>query len=109
MPPVARPLTTCWRNSCMGRLVAEVGAAYGLLTLQLRTGALDRDAADLEHISVSRELECDECVLLDEQDGHAVRLVDGADDLEDRAHDHRRKTERRLVEEHQLWPHEKDA
>ena len=47
-------------------------------------------------------------VLLDQQDGHALRFQIG-DDLEDRARDQRRKPERRLVEQHQPRPRHQGA
>src|SRR5258708_7065105 len=45
-----------------------------------------------------RKVEGDPRVLLDKQHSNPARLVDRADDLEDRAHDHGREAEGRLVE-----------
>jgi hypothetical protein len=89
MPPLAIPLMTCCRKLC--------------------AAAFDCETSHLEHVGLSRHLERDSRVLLDEQDRDAIRLVNGADDLEDRAHDHRRKTERRFVEEHERRLHEQCA
>src|SRR5881409_3285575 len=103
--PVAMPLTTSWRNSCIC-LVPQVRAAHRLVALQLGAGAVDGDAPHLEDVSRGRQVERDARVLLHEQDGDLARLVDAANDLEDRAHYYRREPERRLVEQHQARPHE---
>ncbi len=45
-----------------------------------------------------------ERILFHEEDGHAFLGVQVADHVEDLAHDDRRETERRFVEQQKLWP-----
>src|ERR1700693_15800 len=105
MPPVAIPLMTCCRKSCID-LITEVRTTNGLIALQFGARAPNRHAANLKYVRVARHLAREPRILLDQQNRDAVYLVDGADDLEDGPHDHRRKSERRLVEQHELGPHE---
>src|SRR5215470_6978630 len=86
-PPVARPNTTCWStpwtDTVRNSSVAKVRAPHRLVLRQLRAGAGDRDLAHLEHVRPVGHPERGLGVLLDEQDGHALLLVDLGDDLED--------------------------
>src|SRR5262252_5065648 len=108
-PPVARPNTTCWitpwTDATRNRSVAKVGAPHGLVLRELRAGAGHRDLADLQHVGAVRHPERGLGVLLDQQDGHALLLVDLADDLEDRSQHGGREAQRRLVEEEEPRPH----
>src|ERR1700760_2822031 len=56
------------------------------------------DAADFQHIAVMRRLQRHLGVLLDQQDRHALLLVDAADDGENLPHQDRRQAERRLIQ-----------
>src|ERR1700733_4546366 len=56
------------------------------------------DAADLQHIAVMRRFQRHLGVLLDQQDRHALLLVDAPDDGEDLPYQDRRQAERRLVQ-----------
>src|SRR5580693_7616075 len=98
MPPLAMPLTTCCTNSCICGLVAQIRTTDRFLALQVRALPAHRNASDLEHVCLGRHLQREPRVLLDQQDGYVIGLVDGADDLEDRSHDQGRQSERGFVE-----------
>ena len=66
-----------------------------------RARALDRELARFEHVTVVRHLQRGARILLDQQNRHA-RRTQRRDDAEDLAHDQRRETQRRLVEQQQL-------
>src|SRR6266702_5668196 len=108
MAPLAMPLTASWRNSCM-RLVAEVGTTHRLLALEVGAGAADNDATDLQHVRGAGNVKRNPRVLFDQQYSDAVRLIDGADNLEDGPHDNRGQAQRRFVQQHELWPHQQRA
>ena len=60
-----------------------------------------RHLSDLEHVGAGRDLERDPRVLLDDEHGQPVVLVELAHDREQLADDGRRQPERRLVEHEQ--------
>src|SRR6476661_1440222 len=60
--------------------------------------------AEFKHIAIMRGLERHLCVLLDQQDRHALLFVDAPDDRENLPHQDRRQAERRLVEQQQRRP-----
>src|SRR6202035_2857156 len=62
----------------------------------------ERHRPGLQNVAAGGGLECQERVLLDEQNRRPLR-VDLADDLEDRVDQDGRQAERRLVEEQHLW------
>ena len=70
-------------------------------SLQLRARPGERDAPDLEHVRRLRELQRDVRVLLDDEHGQALLLVQLPDDAEDLGDEQRREAERRLVEQEQ--------
>src|SRR6266851_9703397 len=107
MPPFASPLTKSWMNSCTS--VAEVRAPHRFLSHQFGAGTADRDPSHLQHVSVARYLQGQPCVLLHQEDCDAVGLVDGADDLEDRAYDDRGAPKRRFVQKHEPGPHQQSS
>src|ERR1041384_6746177 len=63
--------------------VTEVAPAHRLVLPQLRARPRERDAADLQDIGGLRCLQCDVCVLFDDEDGRPVPLVEFPDDPED--------------------------
>src|ERR1700761_5668969 len=65
---------------------------------QTVASVVHHDAADLQHIAVMRGFQGDFGVLLDQQDRHALLLVDAADDREDFPDQDRRQPKRRLVQ-----------
>src|SRR4051794_12322933 len=71
---------------------------------QAVAGVVHHDASDFQHIAVMGRLQRHPCVLLDQQDRHALLLVDTADDRENLLHQDRRQPERRLVEQQQRRP-----
>src|ERR1700681_1566928 len=73
--------------------ITQVRAAHRVVAFQLRAAALDSEATHLEHVGLARHVQREAGILLHEQDRDPVLGVDGANDLEDRAHDKRRKTE----------------
>src|SRR5258708_4641619 len=82
-------------------LDAEVRALDVGRAEQLLAGAGLHDRPGLEHIAAVGDLERLRRVLLDQEDGDALR-VDLAHDLEDRLDEDRREAERRLVEHQEL-------
>src|SRR6185437_10802094 len=105
-PPDERPMTVCWASCVQSKarttLVAEVGAADGLVSAKGLAAALERDPADLEDVRARGCLQREVRVLFDDEHGQALALVQLADDAEDLRDDPRREAERRLVEEHEL-------
>ena len=82
--------------------VAQVAPADGLVLLAARSlGPARATAADLEHKRVLRQLQRDVRVLLDDEDGQALVLVQLPDDPEDLGDEERREAQRRLVEQQQ--------
>src|SRR4029078_11511420 len=90
-------------NSSMAAapLISEIGFANVFIVRDLGGSARHHDASGLDHIGLVGEFERKLCVLLDHQDCDLVLSVDLAEDLEEIAHDQRRKTKRGLVEQHQ--------
>ena len=82
----------------------EVELAHVLVLDELGAGPFQHDAPDLQHIAVVRRLERHVGVLLDQQHGDVLLLVEAADDGEDLLDQDRRQPQRRLVEQHQLGP-----
>src|SRR6476646_8127754 len=97
MPPLARPLTTCWMKF-VTPLVPQVAPANGFVLLQVGRVAAEHDPPGLEDVRVLRGGERERGVLLDDDDRRAV-LVHLPQHLEDLERDQRREAERRLVEE----------
>src|ERR1043166_6267158 len=64
-------------------LVAQIELAHVLVLDQLGAGALEHDAPDLQHIAIMRRLQRHVGILLDQQHGHLLLLVEAADDAED--------------------------
>src|ERR1700686_3514464 len=61
-------------------------------------GIVHDDPADFQNIAIMRRLQRDLGVLLDQQDRHALLLIDAADDGENLPHQDRRQAERGFVE-----------
>src|SRR5438128_920681 len=102
MPPDASPETTCWKKLAIDRyLIAEVALPDRLVVAKLAAGSRDLYLADLEHVGALRRVERDAGVLLDDEHGKAVAVVELADDPEDLAHDQGREPQRGLVEHQQ--------
>src|SRR2546427_13205493 len=102
MPPDASPETTCWKKLAIDRyLIAEVALPARLVVAKLAAGSRDLYLADLEHVGALRRVERDAGVLLDDEHGKAVAVVELADDPEDLAHDQGREPQRGLVEHQQ--------
>src|SRR6266542_6906842 len=89
--------------------VAQVRPSNRLVAAEGLAAALERDAADLEHICARRGLEREDRVLLDDEHGQPFALVQLADDPEDLGHDPRREPERRLVEQDEPRPEHERA
>src|SRR6476620_6813378 len=107
MEPEASPATTCcknWVNS-----VSEVGVADGLVVGQLGARPLERHVPHLEHVCTARRAERELRVLLHDENGEALFLVQVAEDAEALPHDDRREAERRLVEEQKPRPRHERA
>src|SRR6266545_3118421 len=81
--------------------VPQVCLANRLVLRELAARPLERDAADLKHVGPARGAQRELRVLLDDEHGEALLLVQLADDAEELAHDHRGKTQGGLVEEEQ--------
>ena len=64
--------------------------------------AVEHDPAVLHHVRVVGEAEGDGRVLLGEEHGHALLVVQAAHDLEDLLHEHGGEAHGRLVQEHEL-------
>src|SRR4029450_5425384 len=102
MEPEARPATTCCRNWVNS--ISEVGVADGLVLGQLGARPLERHVPHLEDVSTARGAQRELRVLLDDEDGETLLLVQVAENPEDLPHDDRREPERRLVEEEETRP-----
>src|SRR3954470_9627483 len=113
MPPVARAAITCSMSESKVmpgmRSISQVGAAHGVVPLDVRRAARNHHASRLDEISLIGQLEGHRAGLLDEQHADALLLVDRAEDPEELLHDEWRKAERRLVEEQQLRPQHERA
>src|SRR5262245_11871665 len=107
MEPEASPATTCCRNSVTS--VPEVGLADGLVLGQLPARALERDPTHLEHVRAARGAQRELRVLLDDEDGEPLLLVEVAEDPEDLPDDDRREPEGRFVEEQEKRPRHERA
>src|SRR5262249_25433776 len=100
--PVTSSTASLPRARSMAAL--EIGGAHLGVAQQLGASAGERDLAVDHHVAAMGELEGMVGVLLDQEDGHLLLLVDVADDLEDLLDDQRREAERRLVEQQQPRP-----
>jgi hypothetical protein len=80
----------------------EIGGADLGIGKKLLAGAAHRHLAVHHHVGAVRKPERGERVLLDEENGQPLRLVELPDRLEDALDDQRRKTERGFVEKKQL-------
>src|SRR5512147_227061 len=89
------PGRACWGS------VAEVGAADGVVLLEVGGRARHDDAAGLEEVGVVGQVEGHRRVLLHEQDAHPLLLVDRAHDAEDLPDHQRGQAERGLVQQQQ--------
>ena len=69
------------------------------MALQVDARPGQRDAAHLEDERVLRELQCDVRILLDDEHGEALALVQLLDDAEDLGDQQGREPERRLVQQ----------
>src|SRR4029453_7230407 len=107
MEPEARPATTCCRNWVNS--ISEVGVADGLVLGQLGARPLERHVPPLKHVRPARGAPRELRVLLDDEDGEALLLVQVAEDAEDLSYDDRREPERRLVEEQETRPRHERA
>src|SRR4029450_8249938 len=107
MEPEARPATTCCRNWVNS--ISEVGVADGLVLGQLGARPLERHVPHLEHVRTARGAQRELRVLLDDEDGEALLLVQVAEDAEDLSYDDRREPERRLVEAQETRPRHRGA
>src|ERR1041385_6953166 len=85
-------------------LVTEVAAADGVVGLELGARAREHDAAGLEHVARVGSLQREVRVLLDDQDGQALVLVQLADDPEQLRDQDGREPERGLVEQQEPRP-----
>src|SRR6266536_5892664 len=65
-----------------GHLVTEVGLPDAFVLAQLGAGTFERDPTDLEQVRAAREVERRVCVLLDEQHGQTLLLVQAPDEIE---------------------------
>src|SRR5262245_35855424 len=108
MPPDASPETICCITSAKAASgivsVAEVAAADGLVVAEELARPCERNPPDLEHVRARGDGERDVGVLLDDEDGQPLLLVQVANGLEELPHDERRKSERGLVEQKEAWP-----
>src|SRR5262245_29622204 len=66
-----------------GFLLTQVELAHVLVLRQLGAGPFEHDAAGLQHVAVVRGVQCHVGVLLHQQHGHALLLIEAADDPED--------------------------
>jgi hypothetical protein len=82
----------------------EVCGAHLGVGQQLGSGAAEHDPPGLHHIAAMSQPQRMMGVLLDEEHGHVLPLVDLADDAEDLLDDQRRQAERRLVEQQEAGP-----
>src|SRR5690606_31044670 len=104
IPPPAAPvlLDVAVASPRHPRAMAQVELADVLVRGQPLAIAVENDAAVLDDIAVVRELERDLCVLLDEEDGHAQLVADGAEAAGELLDDERRQPEGQLVDQQQL-------
>src|SRR5689334_5893959 len=79
----------------------HIRLAHAVIRQELGTTPAHDDAAVLEHVAAVRERQRLRDILLDEDDGEAVTLVQLAHDAEDILDDDRRQAEGRLVEHHE--------
>src|SRR5690348_9730237 len=95
MAPLANPEATCCSSCSMRDLssIAEVGLANGLVVLHIRSLARHDDPPGLQHIGMVGELECQGCILLNQEHAHLGLCVDAPHDAENLLDDERSKTE----------------
>ena len=105
----ARRLASCTPTSPRSKVprslrlrntAAEIRGAHFVVRPQLARLARDGQASGLEHVAAVGDRKRHACVLLDQQHGRAA-APDLADDGKHLLHDHRRKPQRRLVEQQQ--------
>src|SRR3954454_11970923 len=89
---------------CACFLCAQIEFLNVLRVHQPLAGIVHHHAADFQHIAVMRGLQRYLGVLLDQQDRHALLLVDAADDVENLPDQDGRQAERRLIEQEQRRP-----
>src|SRR5262249_40715267 len=85
----------------LGRATAETGLAHAIIVAQRRTRAAGDDRSRLQHVAAARSLERIARVLLDEKNTRAG-AIDRLDRAENVLDDHRRESERRLVETNEV-------
>src|SRR5579859_3372753 len=109
MPPVASPAATCRRSASPVMLIAQVGAPYSVVALDVLGRPGEDHAASLHQVGAVGERERHGGVLLDEQHADALLAVDRLEYPEQLLHDERRETEGRLVEQEQARPQHQRA
>src|SRR5438067_12789860 len=102
MPPVARPASTWETSASIVMLVTQIGATHGLVALDVGGGAGEHHAAGFDEIGAVGGLERHGGVLLDQEHGHVLVVVDGGEDAEEPLNDEGSEAEGRLVEEQEL-------
>src|SRR5881296_853062 len=89
--------------------VTQVRLPHAFVLAQLRALAFEHDAPDLEQVRAVRHVERRVRVLLDDEDGEALLLVEPAHELEELLDDDGREAERGLVEEEEPRPRQARA
>src|SRR5262249_30717054 len=89
--------------------VAEVAAADRVVGPELRARSRESHVTGLEHVARVGRLQREMGVLLDDEHGQALALVELADDAEELRDEHRREPERRLVEQQEPRPQDEGA
>src|SRR5882672_10458595 len=84
-----------------GFLGAEIKLLNVLGMYQPLAAVVHDDPADFQNVTIMRRFQRHLGVLLDQQDRHALFLVDAPDDGEDLPHQDRRQAKRRLIEQQQ--------
>ena len=101
--------TSACARRVSARAAFEIGGAHLGIGQQFLAGAAHRHQAVDHHIAAVGELQRVEGVLLDQEDGQPLFLVQLADGVEDLLDDQRRQPERRLVQQQQLGPRHQRA
>src|SRR3990172_11453926 len=86
-------------NSTLPTSVPQIRASHGLVLLEPRAFVRQDDAAGLEHVAALRDGEGEAGVLLYQEDGDVLFLVDSLDYAKDLAHDQGGQAQGRLVQE----------
>src|SRR6185312_2704466 len=100
--PVLNPLASWLKKTSI--LIAQVRAADRFVGDELVGRFGDDDSASLQHVPEVRYRERNLGVLLHQQDGHPVLLVDRLNDVKDIPHDQWREPKAGLVEAEELGP-----